>query len=64
MAKKLTRAVKAWVYEAYGADDPTWLACTDRLVLDAKPCYIVPAAEYERLARKSTKAAKRGRRGK
>lgn len=56
MAKKLRRAVKAHcihkgIWRAYSGLKDTAL----------EPCYIVPAAEYERL----TKAAKRGgRRGK
>ena len=56
MAKKLTRAVKS---RAGLTLHGYWTAGPGH---DAdNPCYIVPAAEYERLTRK---AAKRGRRGK
>lgn len=59
MANKLRRAVRAW---AQPMTMDTWKA--DQVLWSEHNCYIVPAAEYERLTRKSTKAAKRGRRGK
>ena len=59
MAKKLRRAVKAWVNrDRRGRVFCAWL---ERAAGDNEPCYIVPAAEYERLTRT---AAKRGTRGK
>lgn len=61
MAKKLTRAVKARAtWNGFVGEWTAWGLRFPTSSLDTE-CYIMPAAEYERLTRK---AAKRGGRGK
>ena len=52
---KLTKAMKAWASQADHGDPLSWYA-TDWERRDhtgnPEPCYIVPAAEYERLTKR------------